>query len=464
MSLINERSDECTTSPLEYFCVKPTQTAIEKSRYVDYQPVSTIREHGSPLEFIVPASIDQFMDLKNSYIHLKLKIVSEGGEDLEMKEKVAPVNDLFNSLWANVEVYMQDQLVSHSNNCHGYMSMMRNLVYGSEEALRSQQTKRLLYKDTAGHMDSLNPHLANIDYRIPNFDIVPGNGGDVAYLQDGTYGNHGLYTRHLYTHSSKTIDLIAPLRFDLAEQERYMLNGIRMRIVMYPQKQKFVLMSGEQNKNYKIIIEKATLTIRKVKPSIGTILGIEEALQTTNALFPVTRTVCKVLSVAKGMRNVLEDNLFQGQLPKRIIIGMVDNRAFAGSYNRNPYNFEHNDMNYINLFIDGTPLLANPLRRGDDTYINCFDSLFQGLNKLDDEVSGSIIKREDWPRGYALIAFDLTADYDHRDRYPIVKRGNIRLEIEYGSQLKATVNVIVYAEFDNIVQVTSDRSIIYDHS
>ena len=81
---------------------------------------------------------------------------------------------------------------------------------------------------------------------------------------------------------------------------------------------------------------------------------------------------------------------------------------------------------------------------------------------MDGEKS-SIIKREDWDKGFALFAFDLTPDMDADDHYALIKHGNLRLEIEFAQALERTIEVLVYAEFDNIVEITSDHHVGFDH-
>ena len=456
MSLIDEHSDECTTSPLEWFQVPPTQTSVEKSTHVEYQPITALSDT-APVEFYIPPSTEDYLDLYNTYHYIRFKIVKPDGSDIEATDKVAPINDIFNGLWSNVEVFLNDRLISHSNNTHGYMSMMKMLAFSTEEALSSQHSMRLVYKDTAGNMDEVDPTKINQDGLITAFHRNP---EDVANAATAL-GNKGLHDRFLFTHSSQEVDLVAPLRIDVFEQEKYLPSGVGLKIRFHRQKPSYLLMTGA-DKAYKIKLLETSLLVRRVKPSPGVLLGHEEVLMNMNAKFPITRTQCKVLVVPKGVQNIQEDNVFLGQLPKRVVIGMVDNDAMAGSYEKNPYNFKAFNLNRLALFTDGEPVMAKPLTPRGNNYIRCYQSLFQGLNKLGE--SGSIIKREDWNRGYALYAFDLTPDLDHDDHYPLVKHGNLRIEAEFSAALPNTINVLVYAEFDNVIEITHSRNIIYDYS
>ena len=104
--MIHEHSAECSLSPLEWFCIPPTQTAVEKTYGVDYQPLTSIRD-GAPIEFYIPASTEEYLDLKNTRLHVTCRVIKRTGAECADTDIVAPVNDLFNSLWSNVELFLE---------------------------------------------------------------------------------------------------------------------------------------------------------------------------------------------------------------------------------------------------------------------------------------------------------------------------------------------------------------------
>ena len=457
MALIQDSSEECVTSPLEWFKILPTQTAIEKSTTVEYQSLTALRQD-VPIEFYVPACTEDYLDLQYSRIFIKCKIVKNNGDSCTAAEVAAPVNDLLNSLWSNVELYLNDRLISHSNNMHGYLSMMSHLIHDSEECLESERSMRMLYKDTPGQMDSVNANVPNWNSKIPDFDLkndgTPFTAADVS--------NHGLYQRYRITNQSKIFELMGPLRIDMFEQDRYLPNGIDLKLRFHPQKRAYTLMAGDDN--YKTIITEASLMMRKVRPSPGVLLGHTDAMTQGPAKFPITRKECKSFAVPKALRSFKKDNIFLGQLPKRVVIGMVDSEAYAGNLEKNPYNFQHFKLNHLQMYVDGEPVRNRPLRPNIDQkqYLLCYETLYRGLNQLDGD-RGSIIKRSDWDKGYALFAFDLTPDMDIDDHYALIKHGNLRLDIEFAEPLDDTIAILVYAEFDNVIEITEDRHIAFDY-
>ena len=57
-----------------------------------------------------------------------------------------------------------------------------------------------------------------------------------------------------------------------------------------------------------------------------------------------------------------QENLFLGQLPKRVVIGLVNNIAFSGNEAENPFNFKHFDIDFLALYVDGLQVPSNPLQ------------------------------------------------------------------------------------------------------
>ena len=271
--------------------------------------------------------------------------------------------------------------------------------------------------------------------------------------------------RFLFTTTSKKVGLLGSLRIDMFEQEKYIPSGISMKLRFHRQREPFILMTNADAAKYKIELLEAYLLVRKVKVSPGVALGHEEGLSLKPAQFPITRKETKVTAVSSGVTQFVKDNIFLGQLPKRVVVGLVGTEAYAGSVAKNPFNFSHANVNYMQLYTDGEPVLAKPLRPNftDGDYLHCYNTLYRGFDKVDGAKS-TIIKREEYDKGYALFAFDLTPDYDDGDHFPLIKHGNLRLEITFAQALANPINVIIYAEFDNMVEITGSRHVQMDYT
>ena len=90
-------------------------------------------------------------------------------------------------------------------------------------------------------------------------------------------------------------------------------------------------------------------------------------------------------------------------------------------------------------------------------------SLFSSTEKAfkDEDID---VSREDYANGYSLFCFELTPDLEESDHFSLIKSGNVRLEINFAEELARTINVIVYAEFQNVLEVDKNRNVFYDFS
>ena len=463
---IHEDSEECSLTPLEIFDIPPTQTAIEKIYDVEFLPMSALRD-GGVVEFYIPASAEDYIDLKNSKLYIKARIMRDDNVGVG-NEVVAPVNNFLQSMWSNVELMVNDRLITHSNNVHGYVSTISHLIHDSEESLNSERQMQMLYKDTAGQMDVY-------DARRPNEnDLVPGisyryrtpaaDGNQDPYERidpNEVVGNSGLHKRWKICRGSRMFEMLGSIRLDLFDQLKYLPNGVSMQLRLHHQKRAFSLMA-QGNQQYKIDIVSASFIVRKIKPSPGVLLGHADALKLKPAQYPITRKECKSFAIPQGLSQFKQDNIFLGQLPSRVVIAMVDGDSFTGQYNRNPYNFKHYNVNFVQIYADGEPVRSRAFKPDIENrcYIDSFSSLFR--DKSDGDV-GTIIKHDDWLRGYTLFNFKLSSDADCDDHTSLIKHGNLRVELQFETALANSIQVLVYAEFDNILKIDSDRQVLIDY-
>ena len=214
--LIDEASCECSTSSFEWFAVLPTQTTIAKSMWEEYLPIGSLSHDSALVEFYVSPEVNEYMDLKKSYMRIKFHIMNKDGMQCGVDDHVAPINDIFNVLWKNVELFLNDRLVSQSDNCHGYITMINTLVISMEESATSQKTNQLFFKDTSGRLNWTNPILPNAMNAIPGWTRKDGDG---SVIPDGAnnIGNSGLHKRYLYTKESVVTELVGPIRLDIFE-------------------------------------------------------------------------------------------------------------------------------------------------------------------------------------------------------------------------------------------------------
>ena len=432
MAFVHPNSCECNKSELDLFTVPPTQTAIESSQWVEHRPLSSLSA-GAPIQFVVMGSGEEYLDLSETYLQVTLKITKPTGETLESGANepdygVGPVNNWLHSLFSQIDVSLNERLVTSSTNTYAYRAYLETLLSYGSDAKESHLTAGMWYKDTSGHMN------------------------------DTAGNNAGFSARRKFTKTSQTVRLIGRPHLDLCFQDRLLLNGVNLKMRLVRSKDSFCLMGDG-----KVEITDASLFVRKVKVHPSIQLGHINALDRTSAKYPIRRVETKVFSIPKGNLSANQENLFLGQLPKRVVIGLVENLAFSGDSTKNPFNFEHFSTDFIALYMDGAQIPSKPFQPDfeNDLYTRSYLSLFTGTGLMSQD-QGNNISWEEYGDGYTLFAFDLTPDLSDSGHFNIVKQGNLRLELHFKEQLPYTVNAIIYAEFDNVIEIDKARKVLFD--
>ena len=234
---------------------------------------------------------------------------------------------------------------------------------------------------------------------------------DVA---DPAGANLGLKERNDFTIESQTVDLMGRLHLDICNQDRLLLNGVDMRIKLIRSKNEFCLMSSEAGAKYKVVIQEAALRVLHVTPTPSALLRHNQILRKTPAKYPIIRTDCKLFTISSGSTTFTQQNLFMGQIPRRVCLTLVKNEALSGSFKANPFNFHHFDVSFISLDVNGESMPGIPLKLNYDTakgqsYIKAFYNLFDSIDavQLGD---GNQLDRSDFANGFAIYAFSLAAE------------------------------------------------------
>ena len=226
---------------------------------------------------------------------------------------------------------------------------------------------------------------------------------------DDVVPKEGLFKRSQHTNRSRVVDMIGRLHADIFFQDRYMLNKVNVKIKLVRSKDVFCVMSDA---DCRVMITKAAMFVRKVKLSPSVFLAHAKALESGTAKYPIRRVVCKTFTVPTGLRDISHEKLFSGQLPTRVVVGLVSNEAFNGHRERNLFNFRHFSAAEISLYLDGPQqygIKLMELNYADSHYIRAYNTLFSGTGKICRD-EGIAIDRNDYANGYALYTFDLTAN------------------------------------------------------
>ncbi|XP_041377392.1 uncharacterized protein F54H12.2-like [Gigantopelta aegis] len=430
MSLLNDKDfEELVPASLNLFTLPPYQTSIYQHYFVDVRPLSQIN-NSSPLEFQVSNSGSDYIDLKRSRLHVTLKVKHADDTVLDADEHIAPVNLFLQSLFSQVSVYLQSQLVSSTNNHYAYKSIMKTLLNYGLEAKSTQLSSQLFYKD-----------MAEVNDDMESTDPITGS-------------NSGLGTRASFIQKSKVLTMSGPLYEDIFNMNRHLINGVDLTLKLYRSAPKFCLMSGASGKEYTIELLDAYLKVCKLKVNPALILAHNTLFQNSNALYPYTKSEVKVTSIPTTQQTHTIDNV-SNPIASRYIVGFVESDSLNGKYTGNPFNFQSSMLKTISLYVDGVSVPGRPTQADDiDSYVNIFDGMdLWGKDK------GNNISRSEFLLGSGLFVFEIDMVCAESEYLNLVKSGSVRLEIEFKSALTKTLSCVILSERNSIIEIDKTRNV-----
>lgn len=433
MALIHPQSCESVDTGLDLFSIPPTQTSIEEGQFIEFHPLSSLSP-SAPIEFAISGGGTEYLDFSNTYLHVRAKVTKAAGGNLDGDAQVAPVNYWLHSLFSQVDISLNDTLISPSENTYPYRAYIEAALNYGKDAKRSHLTAALFHRDSSNH-----------------FDDTEGN------------ENSGLKVRRLATAQSQEVDMMGRLHTDIMAQDRYLLNGVDVKIRLIRSKHAFNLMAHGAAPTYLSVITHASLFVRKCKLNPAVSLAHAKALEKGTAKYPMKRVILKTFSIPRGNLSAVQDNLFLSQLPTRIIIGLVESATFNGAFGKNPFNFKPHGLSFLSLFLEGKQIPSKPLTPNFENkmYVRSFFSLFTGTG-LANKDAGNVVEYRDFGGGYALFAFDLSPSLLDGNQVELLKSGSLRLELKFNTALPEPVVVIAYAELDALLEIDRSRQILSD--
>jgi hypothetical protein len=412
---------------LALFQIPAKDTGDQGREWITYRPINQLTD-GATLEFNIPGTSTQYVDLKRMQLHIKATITKEDGTPIDQTgddaDSVGVANAPLHTMFSQVDLSLQQQPMNQVGPNYPYKAYL-DLLFDTEDT--QELYNQLFIKDDGGSID--------MDVSDPS----------------GT--NQGLFNRSMYTYG-KTVDLIGGLKLDICQQDRLLLNAVPINLKFWQTPDTFRLMAKDNTKQFKLHIVDASLEVAIAKVNPGVLLGHADTLKDTPASYPYTRSVVKTFAVPTGQYSFTTDDLFQGEVPNQLILGLVSSTATHGDYTKNPFNFRHFDCNYVGFYVNGQSMPNHPLQPNYASYQ--YVEAFQTLNK-GGKTRAVHVTREDYKDGYCLYVINPQGIY-REDR--LTKRGHTRLELKFAKPLPETVTVIAYGKFPALANIDQSRNVV----
>lgn len=434
MTAIHPQTRLAPLPEFDIFKVPATQLSVDRDVETEHRPLSTITSD-SPITFQIITAEDEYLLLSESKLHMTVKfrlkkIVKATGAEATLEandwNKIKTEKNFLHSLFRKIDITYNGKEISSGPATYSYRAFFENMI---------------------GYSKS----------------------GQKGYLQSSWFDDKTLSATST-DFKECVIDLIGKIHTDLTFQDRAIVGRAIIDVKLDPNKPDFYLrVSGTTLHRYEVSVEfiHPTIFAHRAKTTAMLQDGHSEGFRGGGtAKYPITRVEVKPITIPAGSNNVNVDNCFVGQMPRRIIFGMVDEAAFNGSFDNDPYEFKHNNLEGLAAYIDGTQY-PNVAYKPDFTkglVAREFDALYSVLNQNVNFPSFEMTLEKF--KTNPLFAFnfspDLSAGAGSDGHVSLIKRGAMRLQLKFKNDLPNTTILLIFAEFDNLIEVNEIREVTTD--
>ena len=411
----------CQDASFDVFSRPPTEGAIQEINDQEISPLTALSSSSGSIEFSISGDGEEYIDMSDLYLHVKIKVSNADGSTAIADGDVETVKLWPQALFRQCDLFLNGTLVTTSSSMYPYTAYISS-VLSYPHAVKKHQMEVL-------------EHLKN-PWKV----------------KAGKTVNEAMIRLHL----------------PLCNQNRLIPNGIELKLRLLRSPSEFVLIrKSASTKTFQIQLEKCSLFVRRLTPTASLLLEHSEHLSKSNMIYPIERLYPKFFTLGKDVREFDLPNISQGQLPSRVIVGLVKSTAFSGTLDTNPFKFEPFKLNHISLLSNGraypsvpiTPDYSNDFCRR--AYYTLLDSL-QGFCITRDSLG---ITFEDFTTDTCFYAFTLSKSLTGPSpSLPRRETGYLNAKLRFEENLSENVNAIFVLEYQNFIEIDSGRNIYLDYA
>ena len=414
--------DNCHQEGLSLFTLPPSDTAFQSREWIEYRSSNQVTSN-SVIDFNIPPQSSAYIDLKHSVLNVKLRLTQADGNPVNEDIVAGLINLPLHTIFRQVDLMFQQTPLSNIGSNYAYKSYIDTILKTNRATQENILTSQLFYKDNGENPDTTDAK---------------------------TGPNSGLFNRFMSTTGGQIVDLEGPLFLDLFQQQRLLVNGVSIGLKLWPSLDAFRLMSDSLSPNEKVQIVDVRFKLCIQRSNNGVLVAHQKLFQNQPAVYPYLRSEIKTASIAPGQYGFSADDIFQGLVPSKLVVGLVSSAAYTGDYAKSPFNFQPFDCSSVGLYVDGQSYPAQPLQPnyGVNQFVDCYRTLT--LFRKDINVS-----RDDYMYGYCLYVLDTDPYYTFNTK----RRGHCRLELKFASPLPESATLIMYATFPEILHINQAREV-----
>ena len=430
-TFVEESYEKNGDKMLDIFSPIQKEDTMHDGKEIYIFPQGAITDTG-PYDFLIPSDGNEFTALPFTRLHGEIEVVKSDGTPLTATELNAPVNLFPQSLFRQIEVYVNGKQVADlSTPTYGYKAFIQTHLGSTNDAKKITYSPEMWIKDTLEKENS--------------------------FILTGETKSDSFAERHELVKGNK-INFSMILHADFMQCKNLLIPGVDLKLRFIRNDDSFSLLGSSLVA--KIKIHKLHLTLRRIKLDPIISAGIEKTLQQTPAIYPIANSKIKTYTLQSGIQSERLAQVFRGQLPRQIIIGFVDSKGVDGNINANPFVFEHFNNNYMNCFINGEPIVPTAFQPNPETknFMREYRWFLDNTACTLSNPTHNITYKEFIHNSYFFV-FDLSPDLCNSYHVHEQISGTFDVHVGFKSPLSKNITCIIYATFDEKIVIDKDGDV-----
>lgn len=450
------RSRRATNPRLNMFQLPQTDMSIKATRELPISPSSAAIE---PIHFEFESQ--GFLDLDRSYVELELRMMKSDGNALVIGDVMVLANNLAHTLFKQINVRLNGTLITPQSALYHQQAFIETLLNNDKEDVDTLLAPQLYYdaldvpddgepgEFTANSLDDATPH--------DHYTALSDSHKAVVAARKIFLGGNRVILR--FTPSLEVFRLGRLLRPNVQVQMDMYLNPPAVWTIRHAGAG--TLRMTQEDLKARLIVKQVSLD-----ESVETTLR-KKYLTGVKSVYPTVCGEVRSFVHPNNSRNFECQNPYGKVIPNRLVIGIIKQTASNGDVTENPFNYGLFNMSSIKTLVGGEeyPYQTLEVNHNNGQKDRAMYHRFLEASGCMVRGKGNLIERKDYGYGKKgnLIVFDLTANQNPDS--PVLNpelKGDLRIKIDFGANPPENLTVLVYGEFENVMEITGPGVVSYN--
>lgn len=430
------------SSALDLSSLPPTEAGFVSSELYSFFPETSVKDQHSDITFNYNASSQHYIQPDSSYIYLKCRILKYNGDNLSTSDMVAPCHNIGAAVFNSCDFYMNDTLISRSNNLYSYKVHLQDLL-----------NTTTTYKGQV---------LSATQMYIEDNSILTNSAQ-----------NTGFAARFILANKSKHFELCLKPNEPIFQCNRLIPPNVSFRMVLRRSPPQFALVGVDERTSsstepfpFALHIDTCVFFMKRhvVLPEIQNhhLSILSRANSRLN--YPVKNKWIKSFIIPPNTSSVQSQVLFSHNIPSSIVLAFAPTDQVNGTIESSPFFLEDCALEYIQVKTEGDLNNTFEINMDDtkDLHLQAFQSL--SLSQRNNMIGNGISVRHTHPYyqyKYNFCVFFELITTTNPDAFVVPKKGQVKVDLRLKSTPKS-ITCIVLGQLDSLIQIGKNYEIFGD--